>query len=294
MTEQQLLLASAYLDDELNAADRALAENDPAVMELVGQMAAVQQTMQVTTPAFSESTMSSQIRSAIAGAASAHPGSHPSDGQPAPTIAQVVELPQPTATPLPSSNTRWLAFAAGVLAIGLLGALAVSALQSTTKDLSGAAPAATKGPANDQMSNDTASASASDMTVAADGEAAETSAGSEMAPAMDETFASDDQIVITNSADLLEVGRQLLEPGSLLNGAPRPETDCTVEDQDPQGNGTKIPILAEATLVEGSTTKQIFVAAHLTASTSQANLSVYGVDPATCAVLMSTTGHMER
>lgn len=288
MTEQQMLLASAYLDEELTADERALVESDPDIMGLVDQLAATQQTMRVTTPVFAESNMSTQIRRALAEGNRTSNGSH-QGAAPPPNLAPVVRLPQPTAPPLPSNNTRWLAVAAGVLAIGLLGALAVSALRTTNNDLTSGAAATSAAAMEESMAVATSTAMGADTTaVAADSATAAGSEG-EMAPSMDGSFADDEPIVIANAQDLLEVGRQLLEPESLLGSSPRPETTCTVDD-----DGTSVPVLAEALLIEGQTSTPILIAAHLNASTSKAEITVYGVDPESCAVLMSTSGQMER
>lgn len=131
MTEQQLLLASAYLDGELTADDRLLAEADRTVMDLVEGLRAVQD-------AVADVPVSDRRETAIAAA-----------------MAEFrVEVPgrsvDPVVRPLPTrpAYSRYLAVAAGVIGVGLVGV--VIANLDTGSDDSATMDAATFEPAAEE------------------------------------------------------------------------------------------------------------------------------------------------
>jgi hypothetical protein len=113
-----ILLANAYLDGELDAAAVARAEADPAVMAEVAALRELQDGIRDVEPAGDD------VRgSAIAAALDEF------------DALQAAHVPVPPADPAPArvapfrprpSYARWLAVAAGVVGVGLLGAVVVN------------------------------------------------------------------------------------------------------------------------------------------------------------------------
>lgn len=105
-----ILRASAYLDDELDADDRARAEADPAVMAEVEALRALQDEIRDV-----ESPTIEARESAIAAALAEFDSLRPASATAAAAAERVVPF-----RPRPSSS-RWLTAAAAAVAIGLVG-----------------------------------------------------------------------------------------------------------------------------------------------------------------------------
>lgn len=108
MNDEQFFLANAYLDGELTAAERAIAETDPVVMAAVEELRVLQDLVRDVGPP-ADAVRDSAIAAAMAQFAAANP---------APATRR-------TAPPVPfrsrPSYTKYLAVAAGVLGVGLFG-----------------------------------------------------------------------------------------------------------------------------------------------------------------------------
>ncbi len=109
MNDQQFLLANAYLDGMLDAAELAAAEADPTVMAEVERLRALQLELRTVEPAGDE-----QRERAIAAALDAFDSR---TGLAAAPLAPATVLPFERRR---SSSARWLAVAAAVLGIGVL------------------------------------------------------------------------------------------------------------------------------------------------------------------------------
>lgn len=122
MTDDQIFLASAYLDGELSDAERGIAEADPVVLAEVERLRAIQASMASVEPPSNEAR-----ESAISAALAAF--------QPAGAAAENVLAPPPPpgnlttaeSTVVPIARKRpvmaWLSVAAAAVAIGLFGVL---------------------------------------------------------------------------------------------------------------------------------------------------------------------------
>jgi hypothetical protein len=166
MTEQQLLLASAYLDGELTADDRLLAEADRTVMDLVEGLRAVQD-------AVADVPVSDRRETAIAAAMAEFRAEVPGRSV------------DPVVRPLPTrpAYSRYLAVAAGVIGVGLVGV--VIANLDTGSDDSAAMDAATFEPAAEEPAASEPAAEDAAMAMAEPAEVAEVAeAGSDAAAEM--------------------------------------------------------------------------------------------------------------
>ena len=127
MNDEHYLLASAYTDGELTAAERLLAEADPDVMSEVDQLIALQTRMR------SVDRPSDAARDAAIGAAMA--AFTAAATRPAPPINAVTRTVEFRRRP---SYFRYLGLAAAVVAVGLLGLVVATGLRSGDDDDSSA------------------------------------------------------------------------------------------------------------------------------------------------------------
>jgi negative regulator of sigma E activity len=108
-----ILRASAYLDGELDAGERALAEADPAVMAEVEALRSLQDEIRDVEPPRAD-TREAAITAALAEFDALQPATAPAAAA-GPGAGRVVPFrPRP-------SYTRWLTAAAAVVAVGLVG-----------------------------------------------------------------------------------------------------------------------------------------------------------------------------
>lgn len=123
MNAEHEFLASAYLDGELTADERRIAEADPAVMAEVEQLRALRADLTAAEPASDAAR-----ESAIAAAMGAFHELHRAAGADAPAAAA------PRVVPFRErfNTQRWLAVAAAAVAIGLLGVVVVNGLGGGT------------------------------------------------------------------------------------------------------------------------------------------------------------------
>jgi hypothetical protein len=312
MNDDQYLLANAYVDGELTAGERSIAEADPDVMSEVVRIRALRaQLRDVEAPSTSarESALAAAMAE-FAPAAAAHPA--------APAPRTVAFRPRP-------AYQRYLAFAAAVVAVGLLGVVIVNGIgggddddtavsddtaetvlaadQADAGDTADADAAADSGPtelrdlAESEAAGDAAEAPAvaDEATAgdAADADAAvdETFAASDDAAGDDAAAESDDAAsvdaaivpadppadpaTIPDPVELGLVGADLLaarDDGSL---PPTPNTDCVFPDaEDPA------VILGRAEFEVAMGTIELLVAVDEVADVA------YGIDPGSCEILV--------
>ena len=124
MNDEQYLLANAYVDGELSADERALAETDPDVMSEVGILLSLQTRLRKVDP-----PSASARESALTAAMAVFPGV---EARPAPPINAAVSNPVPVRRR--PAYARYLGLAAAVVGIGLLGAVLVTGLRSGADD----------------------------------------------------------------------------------------------------------------------------------------------------------------
>jgi negative regulator of sigma E activity len=134
MNDDQYLLASAYLDGELDAAERAAAASDPEVMAEVDRLRALQADVRFVEPpsdAVRESAITAALDEfdALFTAATRTLETQPLPASP----ARVVEFrPRP-------AYARWLGAAAAVVAIGFVGVVVARSAGGGDDDDAGAA-----------------------------------------------------------------------------------------------------------------------------------------------------------
>lgn len=232
MNDDQFFLANAYLDGELSAEERAVAESDPDVMSAVAELRAVQELVGGVEAA-SDATRDTAIAAAMTHFA-------PSVGT--------------TATPVAARRpaVRYLAVAAGVLGVGLLG-VAIANLGTSSGDDSAAdeptseEPAAAEAPrftedapaddaATEMMAEEPASEPAMDMAddsaMAPAEEPAEEPADEPAAAATESgprPVLVPDQVLATPE-ELGSFGTGLLEQAESGTLPPTPNHSCPVEN----------------------------------------------------------------
>ena len=136
MNDDQFFLANAYLDGELNDAERAIAETDPEVMAAVDELRALQELVRDVDP-----PLDTVRRTAIAAAMAEFAGSAAaSAGRPS-APAPIPFRPRP-------SYAKYLAVAAGVLGVGVLG-VAIANLDTGSDDSVGMASEPAEQPAEE-------------------------------------------------------------------------------------------------------------------------------------------------
>lgn len=123
MNDEQYLLASAYLDGELTAQQRALAEADPDVMSEVDRLRLLQAELRSVTPP-SDAAREQAIGAAMSAFTQAAP-------RPAPPVNAVTRTVEFRRRP---SYARYLGLAAGVLAVGVLGFVVANAVRTGDDD----------------------------------------------------------------------------------------------------------------------------------------------------------------
>jgi hypothetical protein len=282
-TPDALSRASAYLDGELDAAEIAAAEADPAVMAEVAQLRSLQEAVR----AVGEPTSSARD-----GAIAAALAEYDRKRHPAPVIRS---RPRP-------AYTRWLAVAAAVAGLAALGAvIATNSRGGDDNDAAGAL-------ASDQFASSEEASSAS-ARVATDGggapaapqpEAATQSQSAEAVGATEAPAASlyaaadsaaeapattlaaagvasspppfDPNTPIPNELELGRVGRQLLaewEDGSRDSKTGTP-CDASIPDA---------VLLSDALLIVDGTARPVLVAGN------RETRETFALDPTTCVII---------
>ena len=178
MNDDQYLLASAYLDGELTAADRGLAEADPAVMTEVDRLGALQAQLRSAEPP-SEPARERAIEAAMATFAQA--------ARPAPPINAVTRTVEFRRRP---SYARYLGFAAAVVAVGVLGLVVASGLPTGGNDDSASFDVA--GDVAVELPEDENAAADTDRAFTEAAEAGSAEGAFDTAAPMEDTLSADD------------------------------------------------------------------------------------------------------
>jgi hypothetical protein len=293
-SDETFLRASAYLDGELDAAESALAEADPAVMAEVELLRALHESVRDVEPP------TARVRERAINAALA-------EFDELRTVDVVAFRPRP-------SYARWLGAAAAVVGVGLLGVIIATAGSGDGDDDS--AEIAFEAPTEQQLdltaADDDASSPAAPLpesldsadeaaVFGADAEAAPEAAEATMAaeapaatgaPAATELAADagaqptasagappfDPAVPIPDETTLGIVGRQLIaqqasEASTVTSARATPETACDDDRDLPR------TILSEASYVRDGVAVPILIAFDTT------NAKIIAIDPDTCAVV---------
>lgn len=288
MTDEQLLLATAYVDDELSPDERARAENDPEVWAEVQRQQSIQQLAQ-SIPPYSHDVAQNQISRAVAEAIGG------SDG-----VAPVITLA--------SKRRRTYRLVSGSIAAGLLLLVLGVGTFGILSSLDGSGEAGTS--AGEDASSDTEAElgydrtddSASDMPAPAaepsedvsdsyaestvvDAVAA-TTAPAATAPA-DGGVAGAASLVFSNEDELIEIGRLVL--AGLESGVFEPASDgCDVTTE----SGLAVPVVANAISNVDAPSRPVVLAIDI--PTTGDGFVIYAADPVDCDVLMSAAGSFDR
>lgn len=247
MNDDQHFLANAYVDGELTADERRIAESDPDVMSEVGLLVALHDQIRAMDPP------DTGAREAAIAAAMSHFG-------PAAAVSTqpVVDHPVPVTRVVDfqrrSWSTRYLGVAAGLVVIGLLGVVVVSSLRASGDD-----DAASEAVADDataaysvevtaadriiestdddlaQVGDGTADMSAAELAPAADEPAgapaekpaSEAAADSDMSDAGSARPVIDPDQPLTTPAELGAYGSYLVELQQSGELPPTPNTKCS-------------------------------------------------------------------
>jgi hypothetical protein len=129
MNDDLFLLASAYLDGELSADERAHVESEPELLELVDRLRAVASDIAAVDPP-ATARRDAAVHAALAAF----------DEMAAAEAPARTDAPDRSVVPMPVPRpvaARWLSVAAAVLVIGVLGTVAISALSGRTSDDTG-------------------------------------------------------------------------------------------------------------------------------------------------------------
>jgi hypothetical protein len=179
MTDEQFLLANAYFDGELDAAEQASAESDPTVMAEVGRLRALQAHLR-------DIPVDDDVREQAIAAALAEHDMIRHTGSVAPMVAGSAPVVSRWRRP---STSRWLAVAAGVLAIGLFAAVVIGGGRGSSDDAGTSAIDPSLSAEPDQLATarqasvdaSAAESAVSDKAIAAPGAATQAPAATEAA-----------------------------------------------------------------------------------------------------------------
>jgi hypothetical protein len=259
MTDDQFLLANAYLDGELTVEERARAEADPVVMGAVGELRTLQDLVRDVEPP-SAAAREDAITAAMTAFAS----------------AAAVDAPVPSRSR--PSAVRYVAVAAGVLAVGLVGVAIANlggddaAIDESATELSAAASTVERVEGSDgDAAEDLAAAEVATADAAA--ESADESADESAAVPGTSTSLPDFGQVLTSPEEVGAFGAVLLTARDEGTLPPTPNHACDYPN-----------VLAMATYVdplEPDGSEQ-----DLLIDVDEAERLVLGVDPDTCRTVV--------
>ena len=170
MTDDPELLASAYLDGDVTAEERARVEADPALLAQVEAMRSVREALRRVEP-LADARASELIAHALTSRTAA-PGRPPA----------ILERPRP-------GWSRWLAAAAAVMAIGAAGVVVASTLNGTSSDDD---DSATMAVAEDTSEQDDGAAGGADVARTESAEERESDAAAPLASEAPSELAADE------------------------------------------------------------------------------------------------------
>ena len=254
MNDEQFLLASAYLDGELTAAERIAAETDPDIASEIDRLAALRTAVRdVVAPA-------PRVREAAIAAAMKGFTAAPARRAPAGGTFTFRRRPW---------SVRYLGFAAAAVAVGALGVVVTNALNSDAGEGEITESAAVDEPADDGLALQAApaiaeAAPAAEAERAAESPAAESATADAMAAPAAEAPVALEQPFGT-PAELASFAGSLIEREAAGALPPTPNTRC------PQPR-----ILAEVEYLVDGRAMLLLVAVDTEVSV------VLGIDPTTC------------
>lgn len=311
MNDEQLFLANAYLDGELTADERAIAEADPAVMAEVEQLRVVQARMRAVEPP-SAAARERAIAAAMAEFAAGTAVAAAPAGVPA-----AVGASRPARTPFWArpAQRRFVSIAAAIVAVGALGMIVSQfgegggdddSAEPAAEDLAGEAESAAASAqaeiagdgdasAEEATAESADSAAADMMTEAVEESGSEEMArvdvaeatGEESTEATEESaeeappFAPalpdfDPAAPVSSPLELGAFGRYLLDEQAADRLGPTPNTACPAE----------FNILGETTLVDDANSIDDSVDVYV--GVLEADRTVLAIDRDACDVLAST------
>lgn len=254
MNDEQFLLASAYLDGELTAAERIAAETDPDIASEIDRLAALRTAVRdVVAPA-------PRVREAAIAAAMKGFTAAPARRAPAGGTFTFRRRPW---------SVRYLGFAAAAVAVGALGVVVTNALNSDAGEGEITESAAVDEPADDGLALQAATAiaeaaPAAEAERAAESPAAESATADAMAAPAAEAPVALEQPFGT-PAELASFAGSLIEREAAGALPPTPNTRC------PQPR-----ILAEVEYLVDGRAMLLLVAVDTEVGV------VLGIDPTTC------------
>lgn len=254
MNDEQFLLASAYLDGELTAAERIAAETDPDIASEIDRLAALRTAVRdVVAPA-------PRVREAAIAAAMKGFTAAPARRAPAGGTFTFRRRPW---------SVRYLGFAAAAVAVGALGVVVTNALNSDAGEGEITESAAVDEPADDGLALQAApaiaeAAPAAEAERAAESPAAESATADAMAAPAAEAPVALEQPFGT-PAELASFAGSLIEREAAGALPPTPNTRC------PQPR-----ILAEVEYLVDGRAMLLLVAVDTEVGV------VLGIDPTTC------------
>lgn len=261
-------LASAYLDGELETAERASAAGDPEVMALVDSFSRVRAVLAHVEP------VADSTRTAAMAAALAEFDARPSATDVAPTAAAA------TVTSLSSRRMRGYRVLTGVAAAAIVGVVAVAALNSTNSDDDNGSSAIEASAGTEALPDlkvaAPAAAAPADTAVAAD-----SAAGSAETPAFEGTTIALPEI---ETADALREYAAAVENRTLA--APAAQSDATVAPSDAAADEAATPnpsCLASDQIIIGSIMFQDMLAYAVREASTGA---LRAIDASDCHVLI--------
>jgi hypothetical protein len=279
-TPDALSRASAYLDGELDAAEIAAAEADPAVMAEVAQLRSLQES----------------IRDVV------EPTSYARDTA---IAAALVEFdrrrhPAPVVRTRPRPGySRWLAVAAAIAGLAALGAVVTQvggggddddaaevaddaaggdqATSLSARVVTGSAPAAPQtesAEAGTLFATEAPAATEAAAEAAATAAAPETTAAASAAGAVSAPPSFDPNRPIPNELELGRIGRQLLAEWEVGLRDSKTGTPCDASIPD-------VVLLSDALLIVDGATRPVLVAGN------RETRETFAVDPDTCVIVMT-------
>ena len=261
--------ASAYLDGELDAAERATAAADPDVMALVDSFTRVRAELGDVKPVV-DSTRTAAMAAALAEFDALHSTEH---AAPAAAAAKV--------TSLSSRRMRAYRVLTGVAAAAVVGVIAVAAINSNAGDTDNATSAEVSAAPTEALPNIKIAADAAGAAPADTASAADSAAGSAEAPAFETTTAALPEI---DSAEALTEFATTVTDRTFATPAPQTESTSAPADATTEETVTPEPLcLAPGQSVIGAI---MFQGTFAYAVRDEPTGSLRAIDGSDCRVLI--------
>lgn len=329
MTDDQLLLANAFVDGELDPVEQTRALADPEVAQEIAKLEQLRLLLAAPMP-FDSDVADRQIGVALSAVADPNNATSPDPAvaaqasSPTPSSpmerpqfaerSQGVERPQGASVHHIGRSNWWFAAAAAVVALAVGGVFMLSSglrdNQMSSSQDSGSATTALDESAgsaettmmmDDMAAEDPAAAVAGGTTadtaaaeMSDDSLASATTSPQALTPGQIEVpvFEQDDRgiVQLDGVAELMAYGRTLAAQNILGALVDAPTSDCEVVDEA----GVPIPLLGVADYAEGVGSRRVLVGVVVNNVAVPAEFQVYPIDPLTCEPLRFGTGVFER